>query len=43
MDINSILEKHTAWLNEDSDGEHAYLKGAYLKGADLRSANLGDA
>ena len=40
MDINSILEKHTAWLNEDSDGERAYLKGANLKGADLRSADL---
>ena len=40
MDINSILEKHTAWLNEDSDGEHAYLKHAYLKGANLKGANL---
>jgi len=40
MDINSILEKHTAWLNEDSDGEHAYLKGANLKGANLKGANL---
>ena len=40
MDINSILEKHTAWLNEDSDGERAYLKGAYLRSADLKRADL---
>jgi hypothetical protein len=40
MDINSILEKHTAWLNEDSDGEHANLRGANLRGADLRGADL---
>ena len=40
MDINSILEKHTAWLNGDSDGERANLKGANLKGADLKGANL---
>ena len=40
MDINSILEKHTAWLNEDSDGERAYLKGANLKGANLGGADL---
>ena len=40
MDINSILEKHTAWLNEDSEsGERAYLKGADLKGADLKDCN----
>jgi len=41
MDINSILEKHTAWLNGDSEsGERADLKGANLKGANLRSADL---
>ena len=40
MDINSILEKHTAWLNGDIDGERADLKGADLKGADLRDADL---
>ena len=40
MDINSILEKHTAWLNGDSDGEHADLKRANLKGANLKRANL---
>ena len=41
MDINSILEKHTAWLNEDSEsGERAYLKGANLKRANLKRADL---
>ena len=40
MDINSILEKHTAWLNGDSDGERADLKSANLRGANLWSANL---
>jgi len=44
MDINSILEKHTAWLNEDSEsGERANLKGANLKGANLKGADLRDA
>jgi hypothetical protein len=41
MDINSILEKHTAWLNGDSEsGERADLKGANLKGANLGGADL---
>ena len=40
MDINSILEKHTAWLNGDIDGERAYLRGANLKGANLKGADL---
>ena len=40
MDINSILEKHTAWLNRDIDGERAYLRGANLRGANLKGANL---
>ena len=39
MDINSILEKHTAWLNGDIDGERAYLRGANLKGANLKDCN----
>lgn len=41
MDINSILEKHEAWVNGSSEsGERANLRGAYLEGANLRGANL---
>jgi len=44
MDINSILEKHTAWLYGDSEyGERADLRDANLRGTDLIDANLRDA
>ena len=41
--LNSILEKHKLWLNDDPNGFCADLCGADLCGADLRYANLRDA
>ncbi len=48
MDLNSVLEKHRKWLNNEPDGERAYLRRANLRevnfdGADLRVANLREA
>ena len=38
--LNSILEKHKLWLNDDPNGFCADLRCANLRGADLRYANL---
>lgn len=39
-ELNEILEKHRKWLNDEWDGEHAYLRGANLRVANLSGANL---
>ena len=41
--LNSILEKHKLWLNDDPNGFCADLRYANLRGADLRDADLRDA
>ena len=38
--LNTILEKHKLWLNNDNNGEKADLRGADLSVADLRGADL---
>ena len=38
--LNSILEKHKLWLNNDPNGACADLRGANLRGANLRDADL---
>ena len=38
--IKNILKKHKDWLEGESDGERADLRGANLRGADLRRADL---
>ena len=38
--IKNILKKHKDWLEGESDGERADLRGANLQDADLRVANL---
>ena len=35
-----FLRKHKLWLENDPEGEKAYLREAYLRGADLRGAYL---
>ncbi len=45
MKLNEILERHEAWLKDETSGEQANLyradlRGANLRGADLRGANL---
>jgi len=41
--INEILELHKKWLDDESNGVQANLRGADLCGADLCGANLCDA
>ena len=41
--IKNILKKHKDWLEGESDGERADLRGADLQDADLRRADLRDA
>lgn len=38
--IKNILKKHKDWLEGESDGERADLRGANLRDADLRDADL---
>ena len=38
--IKNILKKHKDWLEGESDGERADLRGANLRDAKLRGANL---
>lgn len=38
--IKNILKKHKDWLEGESDGERADLRGANLRDADLRYADL---
>ena len=38
-----ILDKHKKWLNDDPDGERAYLSDADLRRVNLRGADLSDA
>lgn len=38
--IKNILKKHKDWLEGESDGERANLRGANLQNADLQGANL---
>lgn len=40
MNIQEVLEKHSAWLNGEEGGQRADLRGADLQGADLEGANL---
>ena len=39
-ELDEILKAHKKWLNGDSDGKLAVLRGADLRGADLRGADL---
>ena len=39
-ELNNILEAHKKWLNGESGGHRANLRGADLSGADLIGANL---
>ena len=39
-ELNTILDKHEKWLNNEEGGEKANLSGADLCGANLRGANL---
>ena len=39
-ELQAILAKHKAWLNDEDGGERADLSGANLSSADLSSANL---
>ena len=38
--LKGILDSHSKWLNGDSTGSRADLRGADLRGADLRDADL---
>ena len=38
--LDNILKKHTLWVENESGGERANLRGANLYGADLSGANL---
>lgn len=38
--LDNILKKHTLWVENESGGERADLRGAYLSGADLYGADL---
>ena len=38
--LNEILEKHSSWLRDETEGTRANLCGADLYGADLRGADL---
>ena len=40
IELNKILAKHKAWLNNKEGGERANLHNANLRNADLRNANL---
>ena len=40
MNIQEVLEKHSAWLEGEDEGQRADLRGADLQGADLEGANL---
>ncbi len=42
-EIQTILIKHRAWLNNEREGSRADLSDAVLRGADLRDAVLSDA
>ena len=39
-EINTIIDRHAAWLRGDPSGQRANLSGANLYGANLRGANL---
>ena len=39
-ELEAIIVKHQAWLNDDDDGERADLRYANLSNANLSSANL---
>ena len=39
-ELEAIIVKHQAWLNDDDDGERADLSSADLSNADLSSADL---
>ena len=41
--LDNILKKHTLWVENESGGERADLRGADLRGADLYGANLSGA
>ena len=43
QELQTIVEKHKKWLNEEHGGERADLRLADLSGADLRGANLSGA
>ena len=38
--LQAILDKHKAWINNEPGGERADLRGADLREANLREANL---
>ena len=42
-EINSVLDKHKKWLNDEEDGNRADLSGADLSRADLSVADLSGA
>ena len=42
-ELEAIIVKHQAWLNDDDDGERADLRYANLSSANLSSANLRNA
>ena len=42
-ELKVFLRKHKLWLEDDHDGERAYLRGADLRGADLSGADLSGA
>ena len=42
-ELQAILAKHKAWLNDEAGGERANLSGANLRFANLRFANLSGA
>ena len=42
-ELNKVVELHKKWINGDSDGVRADLRGADLRGADLREADLREA
>ena len=42
-ELQAVLAKHAAWLNDEDDGEKADLSGADLSNADLSNADLSGA